>query len=250
MKRILISTLFAILILAACFRAPTVQVQRVEVTRIVEIPVTVISEVEATRFVPLTRLVPVTFEVTREREIEVTRIVDKVIIVAPSPTVTPIKTPTAPVTEFEENEPDLPAPLGSELLATMINVRNNMQSYGFHIDSGIANGYLNCPAIIALHDRVAAAPPYDIAGSGPTVQNSYYSYQDAISIFLQGVNPLTQNCRQNPSNSICIGPNQARGCNGFIPEIQWSTARAIIIDADDGLSVAITNLDREFDVSN
>lgn len=248
MKRIFISTLFAILILAACFRAPTVQVHRVEVTRIVEIPVTVISEVEATRFVPLTRLVPVTFEETREREIEVTRIVDKVIIVAPSPTVTPIKTLTAPA-PVTENEPDLPAPLGSELLATMINVRNNMQSYGFHIDNGLANGYLDCPAIIELHDRVTAAPPYDIAGSGPTVQNSYYSYQDAISIFLQGVNPLTQNCRENPSNSVCIGPDQARGCNGYIPEIQWSTARAMIIDADDGLSVAITNLDQEFDVS-
>lgn len=238
------------MVLGACQSAP--EIQTVEVTRIVEIPVTEISEVEVTRIVPLTRLVPVIFEVTTEKEIEVTRMVDKVVIVAPTPNPTSIRTPTIPasVTDDEDNEPDLPAPLGSQLLATMINVRDNIQSYGFHIDSGLANGFLNCPAIIAVHDSVAAAPTYDVSASGPTVQGSFNSYQNAVSIFVQGVNPLTQNCRENPSNSICIGPNQARGCNGFIPEFQWSTARAKVIEAENSLSAAITNLDQEFDVPN
>ena len=263
MNKALVLTLLAAVALAACNRQPP-PFTLVEETRVVKIPVTVISEVEVTRFVQLTRLVDVTFEVTRKTQIEVTRIVDRVITNTPRPTETPTPTrpvQSSPVAGDHESEPAQPVPLGSELLAWMINTRTNMQTYGFHIDNSVANGYLICPKAIEFHDKVAASPAFDVAVSGPVVQNAYHNYQNALSIFIEGVNPLTLNCRDfvlQPvprhlrGNTIgtCIGPKHALGCLGEIPENQWTTARGKINEADDVLFVAINNLDQEFDVPN
>jgi hypothetical protein len=257
-KKLLGIVIFAVIALTACDSEP--KVQNIEVTRIVEIPVTVISEVQVTRFVQLTRLIDVTLEVTRVKEVEVTRIIDKVI--TPTPSATPADTPTptnpaqsVPVTGDQEDEPTPEAPLGSQLLASMINLRDDMQTYAFHIDNGVSNGYLICQPLIERHDRAAAAPSYDIASSGLTVQNAYQNYRDALSIFIQGANPLTLNCRdfilrpvpRRVTQAMCIGSG-ALNCQDFVPEQQWTTARAEIIRADDILFTAINNLDAEFDV--
>jgi hypothetical protein len=160
-----------------------------------------------------------------------------------------------PVTGDPESEPEPTGPLGSQLLASMINLRDDMQSYAFHIDNGVNNGYLVCQPLIERHDRAVAAPSFDIAGSGPTVQNAYHNYRDALSIFIQGVDPLTLNCRdfilkpapRRVRQAMCIGSG-ALGCQDFVPENQWATARAEVIRADDILFAAINNLDAEFDV--
>lgn len=255
-KKAMAVALLAVVVLAACNSQPAFD--SFEVTRIVEVTVTVISEVEVTRPVDITRLVEVVVEVTRETEIEVTRVVDNIVTATPRPTREPTNTPTptAPVITDQESEADPAAILGSELLATMKSVRNDIQSYGFQIDAGLRQGYLICGPIIERHDRVAAAPAFDIAGGGIAVQNAYHNYQDALSIFLQGVNPLTLNCRNfvleptpailkppKGSSGACIGSNQALGCRGFIPNQQWTTARVKVNEADDILAIAISNLE-------
>lgn len=264
MKKLLISTFFALAVLVACNSPPATYT--FQVTRIVEITVTVISEVEVTRPVEITRLVEVATVVTRETEVEVTRVVDNIVTATPWPSRTPTSTrmpPTsassAPVLADQQA-----VDVGSELLATMKSVRNDMQSYGFQVDTGVGQGYLVCGPIIERHDRVAAAPAFDITGSSTAVQNAYNNYQDALSIFLQGVVSLTSNCRNfvltptpavlNPprgSRGACIGPgpDQAPGCRGFIPDFQWSTARSKVIEADAILAIAISNLDPLYGVS-
>jgi hypothetical protein len=253
-NKLLAITILAVVVLAACTSPP--EIKNVEVTRLVEIPVTVISEVEVTRFVQLTRLIDVIIEVTREKEIEVTRIIDKVITATPPPTETPTATPTptlpAFVIEGQATDAAQNAPLGSRLLAEIINTRNNMQTYGFHIDNGITNGYIICPPLIERYDRVAAAPAFDVAGSGSNVQNAYHNYQEARSDFLQGAEGLTLNCRNfelehGGAAGACIGPGRL-GCVGEITERQWSDARVETGKAENILFVAINNLDKEFDV--
>jgi hypothetical protein len=253
--------LLAVMALAACNSQAAFDT--FEVTRIVEVTVTVISEVEVTQPIEITRLVEVVVEVTRESEVEVTRIVDNIVTATPRPTREPTNTPTptapvptAIVTSNQESETEPEEDVGSQLLATMKTVRNDIQSYGFQIDTGLRQGYLVCGPIIERHDRVAAAPAFDIVGGGIAVQNAYHNYQDALSIFLQGVNPMTLNCRNfvleptpailkppKGSRGACIGTNQALGCRGFIPNQQWTTARVKVNEADDILAIAISNLE-------
>ena len=190
MKKALAIALLAVVALAACNSQPAFD--SFEVTRIVEVTVTVISEVEVTRPVEITRLVEVVVEVTRETEMEVTRVVDNIVTATPRPTRAPTNTPaptasipSAPVAADQQGEPEPSIDVGSELLATMKSIRNDIQSYGFQIDTGLSQGYLVCEPIIERHDRVAAAPAFDIVGSGIAVQNAYHNYQDALSIFLQ-----------------------------------------------------------------
>jgi hypothetical protein len=265
-KKALAIALLAVVTLAACNSQPAFD--SFEVTRIVEITVTVISEVEVTRPVEITRLIEVVVEVTKETEKEVTRVVDNIITATPRPTREPTNTPaptatvpTAPGTSGQEGEVDPAVEAGSQLLVTMKTVLNDMQSYGFMIDAGLGQGYLVCQPIIERHDRVAAAPAFDIAGASTVVQNAYHNYQDALSIFIPGVNSLTLNCRnfvleptpttlKPPRASIgaCIGPNQAFGCRGFIPNHQWTEARLKVNEADDILAIAISNLDPLYDI--
>ena len=256
MKKALTIALLAAVALAACKSQPDAEV--FVMTRLVEITVTVISEVEVTQPVEITRLVEVVVEVTRETEEEVTRIVYNLVTATPRPTrgttVTP--TPTARVINNQGSEQVQPAPSGSELLAPLLLVRKNIKDFGFNIDNGLANGYLVCPPVIDLYNRVAAAPTYDVSGSSAAVQNAYQNYQDSLSIFLQGVESLTLNCRNfvleptpavlNPpegSSGACIGPNQALGCRGFIPPHQWMTARVKVNEADDLFAIALSNLE-------
>ena len=189
MKKVLAVALLTVVVLAACDSQPAIDT--FEVTRLVEITVTVISEVEVTRPVEITRLVEVVFEVTRETEVEVTLVVDNLVTATPRPTREPTNTPLptapgslAPVTGDQQGVPEPSVDVGSELLATLKTVRNDVQSYGFHIDTGLRQGYLVCGPIIERHDRVAAAQVFDIAASSTAVQNAYHNYQEALSIFI------------------------------------------------------------------
>ena len=229
--------LILVLALVACTEAEPV-VETVSVTR----EVVVTEEVEVTREVPVEVTRIVVEEITSEVEVpvEVTRLVEvtRVVEVTAVPTETPVPTatPTSPPTVVAQ--PTIPPPrdLQADLLAAMLAVRTNMQSYGGLIDTALREGIISCQAVVDTYDLVAFAPVFDVTAADPVVQNAYGIYRNAISIFTAGTWDMTENCRTflaDPEGGTTIGFQQ------------WGQARSEVNTALDALHPGIQSLGGE-----
>lgn len=214
-----------LLVLVACASEP----ETVPVTRVVTEQV----EVEVTRVMEVTRVVEV--EVTREVEVmqEVTRVVESVVTATPEPTEAatatsmPTEVPTSPAASA-------PAATGqSQLLSTMNALRRDIEQFGGMIDGAVNSGVISCQDVVDLYDKIAAYPTLNVTGSGDVVQNAHSSYRQAVSIFTNGAQGMTQNCRD-----FLVNPTP-----GTIPFQQWGAARQQVNTALEILNPAIRSLE-------
>ncbi len=207
--------------------AQTPVVLTVEQTVISEVPVTV----EVTRQV--TREVEVIVETTVE--VEITRLVERVVTATPTPTSEPTDTPVPTDTPI----PQAPVPtalpdIATALLQTMIETRINMESFGGLIDVALTVGVIDCQVLVDTYDSIANTPTFDVSGQNDVMQYAYNGYRTSVQIFADGARDMTQNCREflaNPSR-------------GGIPRQQWGPARQNVNNALDMLHPAIQSLDQ------
>jgi hypothetical protein len=170
----------------------TVEVlQTVEVTRQVEVPVEV------------TRLI----DVTKEVQVEVTRIVEVVITATPEPTPEPTQepTPTNTLVSVEAAQPAatpvadaLPSPasdVASSLLQASRSLREHIYSFR---DNGLGSG--DCYVIVENQDNFLAAPSFDVSGASSEVQSAYGHYLSALDLAKDAALGIGQGCRDAITN--------------------------------------------------
>ena len=171
-----------------------------------------------------------------ETEVEVTRVVEVEVEVTAVPTETPPATPTN--TPLPTSSAPLPTAtpevnLQDELLASMTQVRNNINAYGGMIDGALRSGVISCQDIVNTYDAVKNAPTYDTTNANDLVKNAYPAYRNAIDVFVNGSRDMSENCR-----SFLANPSQAGG----IDAQQWSLARLEVGTAVDIIQPAILSL--------
>ena len=228
-----------LLFLVACASEPVevtreVMVEKeVEVTRVVEVTneVEVVEEVEVTRIVEVEKEVEVTRIVEVEVEVEVTAVPTE------TPEPTPTNTPAPQPANAEPQPTSAPAVnLQDELLASMLQVRINIDAYGGMIDGALRSGYVDCQEIVNTYDAILNAPTYDVTNANDLVKNAYPAYRRAIDVYTNASRDMSENCR-----SWLADPSQGGG----IDRQQWGLARAEVGTAVSIIQPAILSLGGE-----
>lgn len=233
MKRaIVFVALLFVLALSACSAEPaTVEVTRIvtqqpeiwEVTRLVWVEVPVTRIVELTPEIPEvedTRIV----RIEGKTEVEVTRVVERVVTATPEPTVEP-----TPTVEEQASSPVLST--GSGLLSAMKGVRNDLVAFGGMLDGAST---WSAQTIVELYDNITGAPEFNVTGESATLQGAYDSYRSAISLFTVNARDLVQHAR----DFLASGDDSSS-----VPYQQWGMARQAVNDAQDILNPAIDSLE-------
>ena len=154
------------------------------------------------------------------------------------PTATPLATetpttepsPTSPPTAAVTRPPPTPVrDIKQQLIDAMWETRRDIESLGGQIDNAVQTGYINCREFVTKHDEVANSPTFDTSGSSGAVRDAYDSYRRAITVLMNGVSDMVENCR---------------GQSGSIPFSQWGPARQSINDSLDILNPALERLER------
>ena len=148
------------------------------------------------------------------------------------PTHTPDPGPSQP--------PAPPAPIagsGSQLLATMKEVRGWMHEYGGWIDRGVRGEPIECEELIRLYDSVVGATVYSMPADDPVLLWAHDRYREGVAIFEDGARDLTGHCREAVAGS--------RGSGKVVATLTWTRASMGVRDADQPFHEAISRLEQD-----
>ena len=148
-----------------------------------------------------------------------------------SPTQVPTPAPSGP--------PSPPAPIpgtGSDLLATMRQVRGWIGEYGGWIDRAVRGEPADCEEIVRLYDSIVGATVYSMPADDPVLLWAHDRYREGVAVFEDGARDLAGHCRE-----LMAGNTHKT----TVATLTWTRASIAVRDADHPFHEAISRLEQD-----